>query len=210
MGYFDMLLDHEWEIRSSPAGARQWMPVNIAEEDMPVDVEDPSIRCKPIMTDADMAMKVDPIYRTIMEKFRADPAYFNDTFARAWFKLTHRDMGPKARYIGPDVPAEDLIWQDPVPAGATGYDVAAAKAKIAASGLTIGEMVATAWDSARTYRGSDMRGGANGARIRLAPQRDGEGNQPAQLKTGLAKLEEIQKGFGKKVSLADLRPAPSS
>ena len=191
MGYFDMLLDHEWEIRTSPAGARQWQPVEIAEEDMPVDVEDPSIRCMPIMTDADMAMKVDPIYREIMEKFRADPDYFNDAFARAWFKLTHRDMGPKARYIGPDVPKEDLIWQDPVPAGRTDYDVDAVKAKIAASGLSVGEMVATAWDSARTFRGSDMRGGANGARIRLAPQKDWEGNEPKRLAKVLAVLEPI-------------------
>jgi len=154
MGYFDMLLDHEWEIRTSPAGARQWQPVKIDEKDMPVDVEDPSIRCMPIMTDADMAMKVDPVYREIMEKFRANPAYFKDTFARAWFKLTHRDMGPKVRYVGPDVPDEDLIWQDPIPAGPTSYDVDAVKAKIAASGLSISEMVATAWDSARNYRGS--------------------------------------------------------
>jgi len=202
MGYFDMLLDHEWEIRSSPAGARQWQPVNIAEEDMPTDVEDPSIRTMPIMTDADMAMKVDPAYRTIMEKFRADPDYFKDTFARAWFKLTHRDMGPKARYIGPDVPAEDLIWQDPVPAGPTGYDVDALKAKIAASGLSVAEMVATAWDSARTYRGSDMRGGANGARIRLAPQKDWEGNEPKRLAKVLGVLEPIAKEAG--ASVADI------
>ncbi len=202
MGYFDMLLGHEWQIRTSPAGARQWQPVEIAEKDMPVDVEDPSIRCMPIMTDADMAMKVDPAYRKIMEKFRADPAYFNDTFARAWFKLTHRDMGPKARYFGPDVPKEDLIWQDPVPAGRTDYDVAAAKAKIAAAGLTVGEMVATAWDSARTYRGSDMRGGANGARIRLAPQKDWEGNEPARLAKVLAALEPIAAETG--ASVADM------
>jgi catalase-peroxidase len=202
MGYFDMLLDHEWEIRTSPAGARQWQPVEIAEEDMPVDVEDPSIRCMPIMTDADMAMKVDPIYREIMEKFRADPAYFNDTFARAWFKLTHRDMGPKARYIGPEVPEEDLIWQDPVPAGSTDYDVDAVKAKIAESGLSVSEMVATAWDSARTFRGSDMRGGANGARIRLAPQKDWEGNEPARLARVLKVLEGIAAETG--ASVADV------
>ncbi len=202
MGYFDMLLDHEWEIRTSPAGARQWQPIKIAEKDMPVDVEDPSIRCMPIMTDADMAMKVDPVYRKIMEKFRADPASFNDTFARAWFKLTHRDMGPKARYFGPDVPKEDLIWQDPVPPGRTDYDVAAAKAKIAAAGLTVGETVATAWDSARTYRGSDMRGGANGARIRLAPQKDWEGNEPARLAKVLATIEPIAAETG--ASIADL------
>jgi len=202
MGYFDMLLDHKWEIRTSPAGARQWQPVEIAEEDMPVDVEDPSVRCMPIMTDADMAMKVDPVYAEIMEKFRADPDYFKDTFARAWFKLTHRDMGPKARYIGPDVPDEDLIWQDPVPAGSTDYDVDAVKAKIAASGLTISEMVATAWDSARTYRGSDMRGGANGARIRLAPQKDWEGNEPKRLAKVLAALEPIAAEAG--ASVADV------
>ncbi|MEJ2123059.1 MAG: catalase/peroxidase HPI, partial [Alphaproteobacteria bacterium] len=202
MGYFDMLLDHEWDIRTSPAGARQWQPVEIAEEDMPADVEDPSIRCMPIMTDADMAMKVDPIYAEIMAKFRADPDYFKDTFARAWFKLTHRDMGPKVRYIGPDVPDEDLIWQDPVPAGSTGYDVDAVKAKIAASGLTIGEMVATAWDSARTYRGSDMRGGANGARLRLAPQKDWEGNEPKRLAKVLSVLEPIAAEAG--ASVADV------
>jgi len=202
MGYFDMLLDHEWEIRTSPAGARQWQPAEIAEEDMPVDVEDPSIRCMPIMTDADMAMKVDPVYREFMEKFRADPDYFKDTFARAWFKLTHRDIGPKARYFGPDVPDEDLIWQDPVPAGPTGYDADAVKKKIAASGLSIGEMVATAWDSARTYRGSDMRGGANGARIRLAPHNDWEGNEPARLGKVLAVLEPIAAESG--ASVADV------
>jgi catalase-peroxidase len=202
MGYFDMLLDHEWEIRSSPAGARQWEPIKIDEKDMPVDVEDPSIRCKPIMTDADMAMKVDPVYRKIMEKFRADPDYFKETFARAWFKLTHRDMGPKARYFGPDVPKEDLIWQDPIPAGPTGYNVDAVKAKIAASGLTVSEMVATAWDSARNYRGSDMRGGANGARLRLAPQKDWEGNEPKRLAKVLGVLEPIAAEAG--ASIADV------
>jgi len=201
-GYFDMLLDHEWEIRTSPAGARQWQPVNIAEEDMPVDVEDPSIRCMPIMTDADMAMKVDPIYREFMEKFRADPDYFNDTFARAWFKLTHRDMGPKAGYVGPEVPEEDLVWQDPVPAGRTDYDVDAVKAKIADSDLSVSEMVATAWDSARTFRGSDKRGGANGARIRLAPQKDWEGNEPKRLAKVLKVLEGIAADTG--ASVADV------
>ncbi len=201
-GYFSMLLDHEWEVRKSPAGANQWEPVEIAEEDMPVDATDPSIRRNPIMTDADMAMKVDPSYRHYMEKFRADPAYFQDTFARAWFKLTHRDMGPKARYIGPDVPEEDLRWQDPVPAGPTGYDVDAVKAKIADSGLTIAEMVATAWDSARTFRGSDLRGGANGARIRLAPQKDWEGNEPERLARVLSVLEPIARETG--ASIADV------
>ncbi len=202
MGYFDMLLDHEWEIGTSPAGAKQWRPVEIAEEDMPVNVEDPSIRCMPIMTDADMAMKVDPVYREIMERFRADPDYFKETFARAWFKLTHRDMGPKARYVGPDVPEEDLIWQDPVPAGPTGYDVDAVKAKIAAAGLSVSELVATAWDSARTFRGSDMRGGANGARIRLAPQKDWEGNEPKRLASVLEVLEGIAAETG--ASVADV------
>jgi catalase-peroxidase len=202
MGYFDMLLDHEWQSVKSPAGAWQWEPVDIKEEDMPVDVEDPSIHCKPIMTDADMAMKMDPTYREIMEKFRADPDAFKDAFARAWFKLTHRDMGPKARYIGPDVPKEDLIWQDPVPAGSTDYDVEAVKDKIAASGMSISEMVATAWDSARTFRGSDMRGGANGARIRLAPQKDWEGNEPERLAKVLSVLEPIANESG--ASIADV------
>ena len=201
-GYFDMLLNHEWELKKSPAGAWQWEPVDIKEEDMPVDVEDPSIRCKPIMTDADMAMKMDPAYREISERFHKDPAYLSEVFARAWFKLTHRDMGPKARYVGPDVPAEDLIWQDPVPAGNTGYDVAAVKAKIAAAGLSVGEMVATAWDSARTFRGSDYRGGANGARIRLAPQKDWEGNEPARLAKVLAVYEKIAAETG--ASVADV------
>ncbi|SDU08206.1 catalase-peroxidase [Pseudomonas pohangensis] len=190
-GYFKLLLGYDWELKKSPAGAWQWEPINIREEDKPVDVEDPSIRYNPIMTDADMAMKMDPAYRKISERFAQDQAYFSETFARAWFKLTHRDMGPKARYIGPDVPQEDLIWQDPVPAGSTDYDVAAVKAKIAASGLSIAEMVSTAWDSARTFRGSDKRGGANGARIRLAPQKDWEGNEPARLAKVLAVLQKI-------------------
>ncbi len=201
-GYFDMLLNHEWELKKSPAGAWQWEPVDIKEEDMPVDVEDPSIRHKPIMTDADMAMKMDPEYRRISERFHKDQAAFSDAFARAWFKLTHRDMGPKARYIGPDVPAEDLIWQDPTPAGRRNYDVNAVKARIAASGLSVAEMVTTAWDSARTFRGSDKRGGANGARIRLSPQKDWEGNEPARLARVLAALEPIAKESG--ASLADV------
>ncbi|WP_298599549.1 catalase/peroxidase HPI [Zoogloea sp.] len=201
-GYFQMLLNHDWELTKSPAGAWQYKPVNIKPEDMPVDVEDPSIRCMPMMTDADMALKVDPDYRKISERFAAEPDYFNDVFARAWFKLTHRDMGPKARYIGPDVPAEDLIWQDPIPAGSSDYDVAAVKQAIAASGLTIGEMVATAWDSARTFRGSDKRGGANGARIRLAPQKDWEGNEPARLAKVLAVLDVIAAQSG--ASVADV------
>ncbi|RTL89245.1 catalase/peroxidase HPI [Ancylobacter aquaticus] len=202
MGFFDMLFGHEWELRKSPAGAWQWEPINIKEEDKPVDASDPSIRHNPMMTDADMAMKVDPIYNAICQKFMADPEYFKDTFARAWFKLTHRDMGPKVRYIGPDVPAEDLIWQDPVPVGATDYDVTAVKAKIINAGLTISELVSTAWDSARTYRGSDMRGGANGARIRLAPQKDWEGNEPARLAKVLGVLETIAAEIG--ASLADV------
>jgi catalase-peroxidase len=201
-GYFDLLLGYEWELRKSPAGAWQWEPVNIKEEDKPVGVEDPSIRYNPIMTDADMAMKMDPEYRKISERFHKDPAYFSDVFARAWFKLTHRDMGPKTRYIGPDVPAENLIWQDPIPAGKADYDVAAVKAKIAAAGLSISGMVSTAWDSARTYRGSDKRGGANGARIRLAPQKDWAGNEPARLVKVLAVYEEIAAETG--VSVADV------
>jgi catalase-peroxidase len=201
-GYFYLLLNYDWELKKSPAGAWQWEPINIKEDDKPVDVEDPSIRYNPIMTDADMAMKMDPAYRKISEKFYKDPAYFSDVFARAWFKLTHRDMGPKTRYVGPEVPAEELIWQDPVPAGATSYDVKAVKAKIAATGLSVAEMVATAWDSARTFRGSDFRGGANGARIRLAPQRNWEGNEPARLAKVLNTLESIAKETG--VSMADL------
>ena len=201
-GYFDLLLRYDWWLQKSPAGAHQWEPVNIKEEDMPVDVEDPSIRHKPIMTDADMAMKFDPEYRKIAERFRDDPAYFEKVFARAWFKLTHRDIGPKSRYIGPDVPAEDLVWQDPVPAGRKDYDVAAVKGKIVAAGLTICEMVSTAWDSARTFRGSDKRGGANGARIRLAPQKDWEGNEPARLTKVLAIYEKIAADTG--ASVADV------
>jgi len=201
-GYFDLLFKYDWWLQKSPAGAHQWQPINIAEADMPVDVEDPSIRCKPIMTDADMALKFDPEYRKIAERFHKDPAAFTDAFARAWFKLTHRDMGPKSRYIGPDVPAEEFIWQDPVPAGRTDYDVAAVKARIIAAGLPINEMVATAWDSARTFRGSDKRGGANGARIRLAPQKDWEGNEPARLAKALAVYEKIATETG--ASVADV------
>ncbi|MDI5983316.1 catalase/peroxidase HPI [Halomonas sp. M4R5S39] len=202
MGYFDMLLDHEWELKKSPAGANQWEPVDIKEEDKPVDASDPSLRHNPIMTDADMAMKMDPSYRKYMEAFRKDTGYFQDTFARAWFKLLHRDLGPKSRYIGPEAPREDLIWQDPVPAGSTGYDVEAVKQRIAESGLSIAEMVATAWDSARTFRGSDLRGGANGARIRLAPQKDWEGNEPQRLAKVLKVYEKIAADSG--ASLADV------
>jgi catalase-peroxidase len=201
-GYFKLLLGYEWELKKSPAGAWQWEPIGIKPEDMPADVEDPSIRRMPIMTDADMAMKVDPEYRKISERFAKDHAAFSDAFARAWFKLTHRDMGPKARYLGPWVPSEDLIWQDPVPVGPKGWDVAAVKAKIAASGLSVQDMVATAWDSARTFRGSDNRGGANGARIRLAPQKDWEGNEPARLARVLSVLEPIAHAAG--ASLADV------
>ncbi|ATY75944.1 catalase/peroxidase HPI [Aeromonas veronii] len=201
-GYFELLFKYDWWLQKSPAGAHQWEPINIAEEDMPVDVEDPSIRCKPMMTDADMALKFDPEYRKIAERFRDDPAAFSDAFARAWFKLTHRDMGPKSRYVGPYVPTEDLIWQDPVPAGRADYDVAAVKARIAASGLSISERVTTAWDSARTFRGSDKRGGANGARIRLAPQKDWPGNEPAKLAKVLAVYDKLAAECG--VSVADL------
>ncbi|MGB0696165.1 MAG: catalase/peroxidase HPI [Rhodospirillaceae bacterium] len=202
MGYFDYLFGYEWELAKSPAGAWQWEPTNMPDEAKPVDPTDPSVRRNPIMTDADMAMRVDPIYNEICQKFIADPAYFAETFGRAWFKLTHRDMGPRANYIGPDVPDEDLIWQDPIPAGNTGYDVAAVKAKIAASGLSGAELIATAWDSARTFRGSDKRGGANGARIRLAPQKDWAGNEPERLAKVLAALEPIAAETG--ASVADV------
>ncbi|CCK75930.1 MAG: catalase/peroxidase HPI [Oleispira antarctica] len=201
-GFFHLLMNYDWELKKSPAGAWQWEPINIKEEDKPVDVEDLSTRYNPIMTDADMAMKMDPEYRKIAEKFQHDQDYFSEVFARAWFKLTHRDMGPKACYIGPDVPKEELIWQDPVPAGSTAYDVSAVKAKIAASGLSVSDMVSTAWDSARTFRGSDKRGGANGARIRLAPLKDWEGNEPARLASVLNVLESIASDSG--ASIADV------
>jgi catalase-peroxidase len=200
-GYFEMLLEHEWALTKSPAGAWQYWPTNIQEKDKPVDVEDASIRTIPMMTDADMAMKMDPEYRKISERFRQDQAYLSDTFARAWFKLTHRDMGPKARYFGPDVPKEEFIWQDPVPLGPKGYDIEAVKTAIRASGLSLSDMVTTAWDSARTFRGSDKRGGANGARIRLAPQLNWEGNEPERLARVLATLEKIAKSSG--ISIAD-------
>ncbi|WP_024869321.1 catalase/peroxidase HPI [Pseudoxanthomonas suwonensis] len=200
MGFFDLLFGYEWELRKSPAGAWQWEPIDIKEEDKPVDASDPSIRHNPMMTDADMAMKVDPVYNAICRKFLDDPAYFSETFARAWFKLTHRDMGPKVRYIGPDAPTEDLIWQDPVPAGNGSYDIAGLKTRIAKSGLSIPEMVSTAWDSARTFRGSDMRSGANGARMRLAPQKDWEGNEPARLRKVLSVLEPLAAEFGASVA----------
>ena len=200
-GFFEMLFNHDWESRKSPAGAWQWEPVSIKEEDMPVDVEDMKTRHNPMMTDADMAMKMDPAYREISLRFKNDFEAFSDAFARAWFKLTHRDMGPKDRYYGPDVPQEDLIWQDPIPKGKKDYNVEAVKAKIAASGLSISDMVSTAWDSARTFRGSDYRGGANGARIRLAPQKDWEGNEPKRLAHVLSVLEPIAAEFG--ISVAD-------
>ena len=201
-GYFDMLLNHEWELTRSPAGASQWKAIDIQEVDMPVDVEDPSIRVQPMMTDADMAMKMDPAYRKISERFYKDPEYFSQVFARAWFKLTHRDLGPKARYIGPEVPQEDLIWQDPVPMGNASYDVDAVTADILASGLSVSDRVATAWDSARTFRHSDKRGGANGARIRLSPQKDWAGNEPERLAKVLAVLEGIASKTG--ASVADV------
>ncbi|WP_336368596.1 catalase/peroxidase HPI [Marinobacter sp. C2H3] len=202
MGYFELLFGYEWELTKSPAGANQWQPINIKEEHKPVDASDPSVRRMPMMTDADMAMKVDPKYRAICEKFMKDPEYFKDCFARAWFKLTHRDMGPKSRYIGPDVPAEDLIWQDPIPQGETNYIEEVVKEKIAEAGLSLNELVCTAWDSARTYRGSDMRGGANGARIRLAPQNSWEGNEPQRLAKVLKVYEKISAETG--ASVADV------
>ena len=200
-GYFYLLFTYDWQLTKSPAGAWQWEPVDIKEEDKPVDVEDPSIRLNPIMTDADMAMIKDPKYREISERFYNDPAYFSEVFAKAWFKLTHRDMGPKSRYIGPEAPQEDLIWQDPVPAGAIDYDVDGLKTLIANSGLSIAELVSTAWDSARTFRQPDLRGGANGARIRLAPQKDWEGNEPERLQRVLAVLTPLAEKVG--ASLAD-------
>ena len=202
MGYFDYLFNWEWELTKSPAGAHQWKPVDMPEDQMPLDPSDPSARQQPMMTDADMAMKVDPIYNEICQKFMADPEYFDDTFAQAWFKLTHRDMGPIANYLGPDVPTEELIWQDPVPAGSTSYDVDAVKAKISDSGISAADMIATAWDSARTFRGSDKRGGANGARIRLAPQKDWDANEPQRLSKVLNVLEGIASDTG--ASVADV------
>lgn len=206
-GYFYLLLNYDWELKKSPAGAWQWEPINIKEEDKPVDVEDPTIRHNPIMTDADMAMKKDPVYREISERFYKDPEYFADTFARAWFKLTHRDLGPKSRYLGSDVPQEDLIWQDPIPSVdycLTDDEIADLKATILQSGLSVSELVATAWDSARTFRCSDYRGGANGARIRLAPQKDWQGNEPDRLNKVLSALESIQSNLSQSVSMADL------
>ena len=206
-GYFYLLFNYDWELKKSPAGAWQWEPINIKEEDKTADVEDPSIKYNPIMTDADMAMVKDPAYRKISEKFYKDPDYFAEVFAKAWFKLTHRDLGPKTRYLGADVPNEDLIWQDPIPQGNTKIsvsDIENLKKQILDSGLSISELVATAWDSARTFRSSDYRGGANGARIRLAPQNQWEGNEPERLNKVLSVLENIQKNYSGDISLADL------
>lgn len=207
MTYFDMLLDHEYELVRSPAGAKQWQPVGNPEETLAPKAHTPGVKVPTMMTTADMAMKVDPAYRAVMEKFRADPAYFADAFARAWFKLCHRDMGPKVRYLGPEVPAEDLIWQDPIPApvhgGLNEAAVASLKGKIAASGLSIADLVKTAWASAVTYRGSDHRGGANGGRLRLAPQKDWDVNEPAELARVLAVYESLASETGD-VSVADL------
>lgn len=206
-GYFHLLLNYDWELKKSPAGASQWEPINIKEEDKVVSVGDPNRKFNPIMTDADMAMKMDPEYRKISEKFYQDPAYFSEVFARAWFKLTHRDLGPKSRYLGPEVPNEDLLWQDPIPSVDYRLDaseIVDLKAKLLASGLSASELVATAWDSARTFRGSDFRGGANGARIRLAPQKDWQANEPERLQKVLKVLTELQAGLSKKVSIADL------
>jgi len=205
--YFYLLLNYEWESKKSPAGAFQYEPINIKEEDKPLDAHIPGVRRNPIMTDADMGMKMDPAYRKISERFYKDPAYFEDVFARAWFKLTHRDLGPKSRYLGADTPKEDLIWQDPVPTvdyKLTDAEIEALKTTLLTSGLTRTELINTAWDSARTFRGSDFRGGSNGARIRLSPQKDWEGNEPKRLEKVLNKLYEIQAGLPKKVSIADL------
>jgi catalase-peroxidase len=214
MGYLRILFKYEWELVKSPAGANQWLAKDVAETDMVADAHDPTKKNRPMMTTADLSLKFDPVYEKIARRYLANPKEFADAFARAWFKLTHRDMGPRSRYLGPEVPAEELIWQDPVPAAdhtlIDAQEIAALKGKILASGLSVSELVSTAWASASTFRGSDMRGGANGARIRLAPQRDWEVNQPPQLAKVLKTLEGIQSGFnssqsgGKKVSLADL------
>ncbi|MFH2062963.1 MAG: catalase/peroxidase HPI, partial [bacterium] len=214
MGYLNVLLKYEWELVKSPAGAHQWLAKDVAKEDMVVDAHDPSKKHRPMMTTADLSLRYDPIYEPIARRYQQNPKEFADAFARAWFKLTHRDMGPRSRYLGPEVPAKELIWQDPVPAVdhklVNARDIADLKRKILASGLSVSQLVSTAWASASTFRGSDKRGGANGARIRLAPQKDWEVNQPVQLKTVLKTLEKIRKAFngaqagGKKVSLADL------
>jgi len=206
-GYFYLLFNYEWELQKSPAGAWQWEPVNIKEEDKPKDAHETGNRNNPIMTDADMAMIKDPEYRKISERFYKDPAYFEQVFAKAWFKLTQRDLGPKSRYLGADVPSENLIWQDVVPEvdySLSNLEINELKDKLINSGLSRTELINTAWDSARTYRGSDFRGGANGARIQLAPQKDWEGNEPDRLQKVLSKLTEIQSSLSKKVSFADL------
>lgn len=205
--YFHLLLNHEWEPKKSPAGANQWEPVNIREEEKPMDAHLAGVRRNPIMTDADMALKMDPDYRKIAERFYQDPAYFEECFAKAWFKLTHRDMGPRSRYLGADAPKVDLIWQDPIPAVSytlSDSEIEELKAQLLNCGLSRTELICTAWDSARTFRASDFRGGANGARIRLAPQKDWQGNEPERLQKVLAKLEEVQAGLSKKISMADL------
>jgi catalase-peroxidase len=205
--YFHLLLNYDWELKKSPAGAWQWEPINCKEEDKPFDAHIPGVRRNPIMTDADMAMKMDPEYRKISERFYKDPKYFEETFAKAWFKLTHRDMGPKSRYLGPDVPTEDFIWQDPVPKGnysLSDTEIEELKKLLLNSGLSTYDLISTAWDSARTFRGTDYRGGANGARIRLEPQIHWIGNEPEKLKRVLKKLEEIKSSYHKNISIADL------
>jgi catalase-peroxidase len=214
MGYLNVLFKYEWELVKSPAGAHQWLAKDVAEEDMVVDAHDPSKKRRPMMTTADLSLRYDPIYEPIARRYLEHPDEFADAFARAWFKLTHRDMGPRSRYLGPEVPAEELIWQDPVPAvdyePIDAEDIADLKGKVIASGLSVSQLVSTAWASASTFRGSDKRGGANGARIRLAPQKDWEVNQPEQLATVLKTLEGIREEFnsaqsgGKRISLADL------
>jgi catalase-peroxidase len=214
MGYLKVLLKYEYELVKSPAGAHQWLAKDVDEEDLVVDAHDPSKKLRPMMTTADLSLRMDPIYEPIARRYLQNPEEFADAFARAWFKLTHRDMGPRARYLGPEVPEEELLWQDPVPAVThaliEAQDIAALKGRIRPSGLTVSQLVSTAWAAASTFRGSDKRGGANGARIRLAPQKDWEVNQPAQLATVLKTLEGIQQEFnsaqsgGKQVSLADL------
>ncbi|MFT6500431.1 MAG: catalase-peroxidase [Crocinitomicaceae bacterium] len=205
--YFHLLLNHEWELKKSPAGAHQWEPIDIKEEDKPLDAYDSSKRNNPMMTDADMAMKIDPEYRKISDRFYKDPEYFAEVFAKAWFKLTHRDLGPKSRYLGADVPKEELIWQDQIPAATSvlsAADIEELKEQLLNCGVSRTELINTAWDSARTFRGSDFRGGANGARIRLAPQKDWIGNEPNRLQKVLNALTQIQTNFSKEVSIADL------
>ena len=200
-GYFDMLFNHEWELKKSPAGANIWHPVDISESDMAPEVDDSSLKVTPMMTTADMAMIKDPSYKVISKRYHQNPEELADAFAKAWYKLLHRDMGPKIRYQGPDVPQEELIWQDPVPIGSTDYDINAIRASLKSSGLSVLEMVETAWASASTFRGTDMRGGANGARIRLSPQKDWDVNKPEQLSRVLNLLQDIATSAN--ASLAD-------